>query len=148
VPILRGLIRNPLLRHPLLQRVCSLCGRIRTLTRQYRSNLGCRLAILSYLKKADDAPNQKHDPPEYFRDQESKISPLSAEDKVKLRGRNRQSFAVPHCDVEECPRLVKPMERSSESSHNRLRHTNDVLSTCNSVDVGPPHLAYRCTLLD
>jgi len=118
VPIPRGLTRDPVLRDPLLQKRCSRCGRMRFLNRQYRSTLKCKVAKLYCLTKAGDAPDQKHDPPEYFRDNDGQISPLSPEDRDKLRGRNRQEFAIPRCDVEGCPGRGKAMERSSELSRD------------------------------
>jgi hypothetical protein len=126
-PIPRGLRRDPRLRDPLLQKRCSACGRMRFLNRQYRPTLGCYVALLYCVPKAGDAPDQQHDPTEMFRDQNGKIIPLTVEDRDRLRGRSRQEFAVPRCEVEECPRHGKGMGSRWITTHTSSRVQNSGL---------------------
>ena len=114
VPPPPGLTRNPLLREPLLQKRCSHCGRMRLLNRQFRSRLGCRIAILSCFRSTGDPANQVHDPPEYFREIDGRVRPLTTEDLEKLRGRSNYKFPLPVCNSTGCQRKGKRMERSSE----------------------------------
>jgi hypothetical protein len=144
VPIPRGSRRSPLLRPPILQKRCSQCGRIRTLNRQYRPRLGSHVAILSCSKKASDPVNLTHDPPEYFRDADGEVVPLSIEDLRKLRGRSRHNFAIPVCDMEGCPRRGKPMELSSEFSRNgdSGEAVRFVKYRCRPMKPASPHQTY------
>jgi hypothetical protein len=145
VPIPRGYRRDPRLRDPLLQKRCSVCGRVRFLNRQYRATLGCYVAQLYCVPKAGDAPDQQHDPTELFRDENGKIIPLTAEDRDKLRRRSKQEFTVPLCEVGGCPRRGKRMERSSELSANDTSGKSWKLLKyyCRPGKRARPHQAYR-----
>jgi len=145
VPPPAGLTRDPQLRDPVLLKRCSKCGRIRFLNRQFRIRLGCRVAILSCLRKPGDSPNQEHDPPEYFRENEGKMSPLAAEDHDIMRGRSKQKFPVPLCESDGCSRRGKRMERSSESLHKDANGNSFRLARycCRPAKPTSRHYAFR-----
>jgi len=145
VPIPSGLARDPSLRDPMLQGPCSKCGRRRFLNRQFRSRLGCRIAILSCLRRPGDSPNQEHDPPEYFRVTDGRISRLTPEDHEKLRGRSKYPFVIPTCNLEGCQRLGKRMERSSEILPRDAngRPFRLAVYCCRPVKPANRHYAYR-----
>jgi hypothetical protein len=89
-----------------LRKVCGECGRLRVISKKFRSRLNCNVNDLRCRRGRGDAPNQMHDPPVFFREESGRLVELTRDEIARMHGRNSRQFAVP-------AKWGKRMERSS-----------------------------------
>ncbi len=126
---------DSLARPAVLRKFCYACGRLRVITKKFRSRLDCDVIELRCRRTKGDTPNQKHDPPEFIRADRGRIRLLTAAELDNLHDRNRHNFAVPRCEKDDCVGFGKRMQRSG------LRLRQIVAFVCATAN--PRHYAFR-----
>ena len=121
---------------------CSQCERNRHWSKKWSPRLG-RLIYKQYCRRQEgDPPSLKHDPLSLYWERDGRIERIPAAVLETLHGRSRNSFPVPRCESQSCPRFGKTMERSAVLHLKLADGTRHDIATY-KCRAPKPHAAYR-----